>query len=144
MSPAAAASETGSPDDPIQTILVVEDEVLVRLPLAEYLRDCGFRVFEAATVAEAKAVLYANTPIDLVFSDVNLAEAEDGFALASWIRQNRPDVKVLLASGAASAAKKAGDLCMDGPMLSKPYEYTEVLRRIQTLIRNAVRGGSGQ
>lgn len=144
MSPAGAPSQTRSSDDPIQTILVVEDEVLVRLPLAEYLRDCGFRVFEAANVTEAKAVLNTNTPIDLVFSDVNLPEAEEGFELASWIRQNRPDVKVLLASGAASAAKKAGDLCMDGPMLSKPYAYTEVLRRIQTLIRKAGRGAASE
>jgi DNA-binding NtrC family response regulator len=54
MSPANAVPETGSGDESIQTILVVEDEVLIRLPLAEYLRDCGYRVFEASNVAEAK------------------------------------------------------------------------------------------
>jgi hypothetical protein len=54
MSPANAVPETRSGDESIQTILVVEDEVLIRLPLAEYLRDCGYRVFEASNVAEAR------------------------------------------------------------------------------------------
>jgi hypothetical protein len=48
MSPVLAAQETGSTDEPIQTILVVEDEVLIRLPLAEYLRECGYRVSRPA------------------------------------------------------------------------------------------------
>jgi hypothetical protein len=46
----------------------VEDEVLILLPLAEYLRDRGYPVFEASNVAEAKAVLDADTPVDLVFT----------------------------------------------------------------------------
>jgi CheY-like chemotaxis protein len=82
MPSAKAISVTGSADEPIHTILVVEDEVLIRLPLAEYLRDCGYRVFEASNVAEAKAVLDADTPVDLVFSDVNMPGNENGFALA--------------------------------------------------------------
>jgi CheY-like chemotaxis protein len=91
MSPASAAPEIGSGDESIQTILVVEDEVLIRLPLAEYLRECGYRVFEASNVAEAKAVLDADTPVDLVFSDVNMPGNENGFALAVWIRQRHPE-----------------------------------------------------
>ena len=94
MSPANAAPEIGSSDESIQTILVVEDEVLIRLPLAEYLRDCGYRVFEASNVAEAKAVLDADTPVDLVFSDVNMPGNENGFALAVWIRHDLPSMKL--------------------------------------------------
>jgi DNA-binding NtrC family response regulator len=81
--------------------------VLIRLPLAEYLRDCGYRVFEANNVAEAKAVLDADTPVDLVFSDVNMPGNENGFALALRIRQRHPDTKVILTSGIANAAEKA-------------------------------------
>ena len=57
----SASLQEQDPSATIRTILVVEDEVLVRMPLAEYLRDCGYRVFEAASVAEAKAVLDADT-----------------------------------------------------------------------------------
>ena len=139
MSPANAAPKIGSSDESIQTILVVEDEVLIRLPLAEYLRDCGYRVFEASNVAEAKAVLDADTPVDLVFSDVNMPGNENGFALAVWIRQRHPDTKVILTSGIANAAEKAESLCEDGPLLTKPYSYNVVLQRIQSLLRQAKR-----
>jgi DNA-binding response OmpR family regulator len=139
MSPANAAPEIGSHDESIETILVVEDEVLIRLPLAEYLRDCGYRVFEASNVAEAKAVLDADTPVDLVFSDVNMPGNENGFALAVWIRQLHPNTKVILTSGIANATEKAEGLCEDGPLLAKPYSQDVVLQRIQSLLRQAKR-----
>jgi DNA-binding NtrC family response regulator len=65
----------------------------------------GYRVFEGSNVAEAKAVLHADTPIDLVFSDVNMPGNPNGFALAVWIRQRHPNTKVLLTSGIAHAAE---------------------------------------
>ena len=68
--------------------------MLIRLPLAEYLRDCGYRVFEASNAAEAKAVVDADTPVDLVFSDVNMPGNENGFALAVWIRHDLPSMKL--------------------------------------------------
>ena len=62
MSGAANVSEAPETPDDIETILVVDDEVLIRMPIAEYLRDCGYRVVEAANGDEAIAVL---TAIDL-------------------------------------------------------------------------------
>ena len=134
-----AAVRRGS-DNSTHTILVVEDEVLIRTLVADLLRECGYQVFEAAGVAEAKAVLDADTPVDLVFTDVNLASEENGFMLASWIRQHHPGTQVLLTSGIAKATEKAGDLCESGPLLAKPYTANVVLQRIQTLLR---RGGQG-
>ena len=84
MPPLTTGSRSGSSDGPAHIILVVENDVLIRMPLAEYLRECGYRVFEAADVAEAKAVLNADTPVDLVFADANLPGEENGFMLASW------------------------------------------------------------
>jgi DNA-binding response OmpR family regulator len=130
-----AAVVGSSSDKSVQTILVVEDEVLIRMLVAEYLRECGYQVFEAARVAEAKAVLDADTPVDLVFTDVNLASEENGFMLASWVRQHHPGTQVLLTSGIANATEKAGDLCESGPLLAKPYTPNVVLQRIQTLLR---------
>lgn len=133
----SASLQEPDPSSIIRTILVVEDEVLVRMPLAEYLRECGYRVLEAASVVEAKAVLEADTPVDLVFSDVNLVGSENGFALASWVRQHHPITKVLLTSGVANASEKAGELCAHGPVLPKPYSYAVVLQRIEALLRQA-------
>jgi DNA-binding response OmpR family regulator len=119
---------------------LVEDEVLIRMLVAEYLRECGYQVFEAAGVAEAKAVLDADAPVDLVFTDVNLASEENGFMLASWVRQHYPGTQVLLTSGVANAIEKAGDLWESGPLLAKPYSHEQVLQRIQTLLRQARQG----
>ncbi len=119
----------------VPTILVVEDEVLVRLAIADYLRDCGYKVFEAGSVAEAKSVLNADAHVGLVFSDVQLPGGESGFDLAFWIRQRYPAVKVVLTSGLAGAADKARDICHEGPVVAKPYAHEAVLLRIQELLR---------
>ena len=121
--------------DALPTLLVVEDEVLVRLVIAEYLRDCGYKVIEASDVAEAKAVLEADTDVELVFSDVQMPGEGDGFALATWIRQHYPTVDVILTSGLPGAAEKARDLCHEGSLVAKPYDHGSILRRVQELSR---------
>jgi DNA-binding response OmpR family regulator len=111
-------------------ILLVEDDVLVRHPLAEYLRECGFFVLEAQDVAEAKSLLDAKTrPVDIVF-----VEGEAGFTLAAYVRAEHPGVEFLFAGSVAKATETAGELCEDGPALIKPYEHRFVLARIRRLL----------
>lgn len=137
---------TSEIEDERPVVLIVEDEVLVRMVVAEYLRDCGFMVIEAGSAKEAMALFKADIEIDAVFSDIQMPGEMDGFGLARWLRQHHPDVKVILTSGAASnAAQKAADLCHDGPLLPKPYDSEEVERRIRQLLatrdRNDKDGG---
>lgn len=138
-------SETTSPreaDADRPTVLLAESDVLIRAPLAAYLRDCGYRVLEAQSAAEAKALLNAGqTRVDLVFIDAGLAGAENGFALATWLRQTWPGLDVLLTAGVANAAQKAAEVCESGPMLAKPYSHEHVLARIQKLLHQAGRRG---
>jgi CheY-like chemotaxis protein len=66
-----------------ETVLVVEDEVLLRLSIAAYLRDCGYKVIEAADADEAVLVLkQPDLEIDVLFTDVEMAGDMDGFGLA--------------------------------------------------------------
>lgn len=125
-------SASGSP--PIETVLVVENDVLVRLAIAGYLRDCGYRVIEASSAGEATAVL-TNTDIvvDIVFSAVEIGGALDGFALSRWIRTARPGLDVILTGTIEKAAEEAGDLCEEGPHLKKPYEAQQVVDWIKKL-----------
>lgn len=123
------------------TILLFEDDVLVRMPLAEYLRDCGYRVLEAGHLAEAQALLTPRVRVDLVFARVKPGGKQNGFMLASWLRQHHPNTKLLLSSGIAKAAEQAGDLCAKGPHSAAPYEHGLVLRRIQSLLRQSRRAG---
>jgi DNA-binding response OmpR family regulator len=117
-----------------RVILVVEDESFIRVPLAEYLRDCGYRVFEVASVSEAKSVLNSATPVDLVFTDVNLVGEENGFMLANWVREHHPATKMLITSGVENAAEKAGEQCAASHFVAKPYSYSAVSQRIQALL----------
>jgi DNA-binding response OmpR family regulator len=120
--------------EPPHIILVVEDEVLIRMSVAEYLRDCGFQVFEAASGDEAIEILLAWAGnIDVVFSDVQMPGNTDGFALAHWIRANQPDIRVILTSGVSHAASRAEGLCLEGPVVPKPYDHAELLAKIGLL-----------
>src|ERR1700759_156180 len=85
-----------------KTILVVEDEVLVRMNIADHLREQGFIVLEAATADEARSVLLAGVQIDLVFSDIMMPGPLDGAGLADWLVAHNPDVPIILASGVES------------------------------------------
>ena len=123
-------------DEPVPppTILVVEDEILVRMVIAAYLRDCGFDVVEAGNAEEAVRVLEASIRVDIVFSDINMPGSLDGFGLAQWLRRERPGLKIILTSGAAQAVKDASDLCAHVPILAKPYDYAEVARQLRALL----------
>jgi DNA-binding response OmpR family regulator len=129
---------------PGHNLLVVDGDVLSRLVIAEYLRKCGYRVREAADFGEAKQALEAShVQTDVVLFDVHTpGGTTDGFALARWIREHHPDVKVILSSGAEWSAEIAGRLCESGPRLKKPYDPQHTVRRIkQLLAKNAPHSG---
>jgi len=120
---------------PPRIILIVEDEVLIRLVIADYLRHCGYRVVEAASAEEAKLVLEeGDLDVELVLSDVEMPGSMDGFGLARWVRENRPGIDVILAGTPSRAAAAAGSLCDAGPNLTKPYEPQTVVDRIRNLM----------
>src|SRR5262245_33046990 len=125
-------------------VLVVEDEVLIRMTISDYLRDCGYKVFEAANADEARTILQkADREIDLVLSDIEMPGSMDGFGLAQWVRKNRPGLDVILVGTTEGAADAAADLCEKGPMLAKPYEPQVLVDRVkQLLAKRARRGGS--
>ena len=121
-------------DDASQVVLVVEDEILIRMVIAEYLRSCGYRVIEAASADEALIVLqHKELEVDVVFSDIEMPGSMDGFELSKWLRTNRPNVDVILAGTVARASDAAADLCDSGPV-PKPYEPRIPAERIRQLL----------
>ena len=113
-------------------ILIVEPDVIVRLSLAEYLRDCHHLVFEVHCAEDALAIFESGRNVDIVLAEVQLPGAMSGFDLAKKLRAEHPAVGIILTSTAQGAAQKAGELCDDGP-IQKPYEPADVLRRINLL-----------
>jgi DNA-binding response OmpR family regulator len=118
------------------TILVVESEILVRQPLSQYLRDCGYSVIETASGEEARqAFSNGKLRIDVALIDVH-SPTESGFALSAWIRSHFPDVELMLAGTVAKALQSAGDLCDESPAAGKPADYKPVLDHIRRLLAN--------
>lgn len=115
-----------------RSVLVVEDEILVRLTIADHLRGAGYAIIEAANAAEAIAVFTSGEPVHIVFTDVQMPGAMDGLMLARWVREHHPGVQVLVTSGKGDAAVSCG--LSDGAFISKPYPLEAVATRIQSLL----------
>lgn len=123
------------PKERLPGILVVEDEVLIRLAICDYLRECGFKVYEAGSAAEAIEILeFDKAAIDLVFTDVRLPGETNGFGLAQWVRKNRPGLAIVITSGDAKQSEAAKELCENEPFFAKPYDVYRVVAQIRTLI----------
>ena len=116
------------------TILIVEDEVLARIVLAEHLRGCGYRVLEAGNAAEAIMVLESDYAVDILFTDIGLPGAMNGFALCAWARKHRSGIRIIVTSGLDRAAHEASDLCEEEPYLRKPYDPDSLVREIKRLL----------
>jgi len=125
------------PRPAIQTVLVVDDQVLVRMVIADALRDGGYHVIEAGSADEAMELLAQDAlSIDLVFSDIQMPGRIDGVDLARWLRSERPAVAVILTSGGpATAARHPSDEPPDWLMMDKPYSLSDVVSRVRGLLQ---------
>jgi CheY-like chemotaxis protein len=121
-----------------RSILVVEDEVLIRLHLAEELRDAGYTVVEAASGDEAITVLSSVDDIGLVLTDIRMPGDVDGLALANWTRSKFSSIKIVLVStevhGGTHQEFDAG--------FTKPVRFDDLLRCVQKLLPGAEQSGS--
>lgn len=121
-----------------RTVLVVEDDVLIRIAISEYLRHCGFRVIEVVSADEALSVFAeVNLQVDILFSDIEMPGSMNGFGLAKWVRENRPGVQTILTGSVKDAANAAGKVCEHGPHLEKPYQPQQVVEWIKRLRASA-------
>jgi CheY-like chemotaxis protein len=120
---------------PLERILLVEDEALVRLGLAEFLRECGYRVLEASDAKEASDILEYGPCVDLLISDVRMPGGVDGFELARRTKANCPEVQVIMMSGFPSEAERSSRGVTDGPILMKPYSRKQLLSRIEDALK---------
>ena len=122
------------------SILIVDADIVSRHAIADFLRHCGYAVVEAANTDEALIALSERTlSIDVIVCDIAAIGARSGFELATWVRQNRPELEVRLAGTLESAASTAAELCETGPHLARPYEPEAVVDYIKRLRAAAAR-----
>ena len=124
-------------DERVPALLIVEDEVLIRLSVADYLRDCGFKVFEAADAREALDILATETAVDLVFSDVQLPGGLSGLDVTRSLKEDEVLKAIPVIAVTAFAMKgddkKIRDAGCDAYM-PKPISAMRFLESIKGLL----------
>ena len=116
------------------SVLILDGDIVSRHVIADYLRLCAYLVVEAANTDEALIALGEQSlSIDVILCDVSALGSRSGFELGTWVRNNRPELEVRFAGGAAMAAQTAAELCESGPNLARPYEPEAVIDYIKQL-----------
>ena len=116
------------------TVLVVEDETLIRLLGSDTLRDEGFDVVTAASAAEAIAVLESGGRVDFVFTDVTMPGAMNGVGLANWIRVLRPGLPFAVTSGVPRLRLFELGLRDEDTYVAKPVDFAVLVRHIRSVV----------
>lgn len=122
-------TETRQPvhSEPI-TVLVVEDEALIRLAIVDEMEVAGFQVFEADSAAAAIAIIERHADIRMIFTDIDMPGTMDGLKLAAFVRDRWPPIKIIVTSGRFIPG--AGELPPGVPFVAKPYDFELVIRSI--------------
>jgi CheY-like chemotaxis protein len=112
-------------------VLVVEDEFLLRMNVAESIGDAGFDVVEAGDADEAIAILEVRADIHVVFTDIQMPGSMDGLTLARFVRGRWPPIKIVATSGFVNVSKD--DLPEGGRFVPKPYRPEYVVATLREL-----------
>ena len=114
---------------PRQTILVVEDEFMIRVDTAEVLAEEGLDVIEASDAEEALDVLATRRDVTVLFTDVNLP-GMDGLQLVRLVNRRWPEIRVIVTSGRVGADE------VPGLFIGKPYRPETVAETVRNLAAN--------
>ncbi len=118
-----------------ETILLVDDEPLIRMVGVEQLEELGYTVLEAADAASALRILNSNPNIDLLITDVGLPGGMNGRQLADAIRETRPELEILFVTGyAENAVLNHGHLAHGMHVMTKPFVMETFARRVRELL----------
>ncbi|HEV7636756.1 MAG TPA: response regulator [Bradyrhizobium sp.] len=105
-------------------VLIVEDELLLRMDAVDMITSAGFEAVEAANADAAIEILEARRDIAVVFTDIQMPGSMDGLKLARAVRGRWPPIKIVATSGHIRVAET--DLPEGGRFLPKPYSPTQV------------------
>lgn len=122
----------------MSSVLLVEDELLVREVAAEDLREAGFEVTPASDGDEALQLLRDGQRFDLLFTDIRMPGATDGWELARQAKELMPELKVVYATGLGEASD---DLEEDESYVRKPYNLKD-LEKVLSGLGFAISGSS--
>lgn len=111
-------------------VLVADDDALVRMIMAETLRDAGFDVVEASGGAEACRLVEDPDHVALIVTDLNMPDF-DGVAVANWARMHHPAVPILFVSGRPDLMQSVAD---PYHYLAKPFSMGQLAQAVGALL----------
>ena len=120
-------------------VLVVEDEMLLRMRAVDMVEDAGFTPLEAVDADEAVAILESRSDIALLFTDIQMPGSMDGLKLAHAVHERWPPIKIILVSGQLKLANI--DIPADSRFFGKPLEAREMIAEMQEHDRPRLKPG---
>src|SRR5438045_7943729 len=114
------------------TVLVVEDEMLLRMRAVDIVEDAGFTPLEAVNAEDALALLESRSDIDLLFTDIQMPGTMNGLKLAHAVHERWPSIKIILVSGQVTPDEK--DRPANSRFFGKPVEVQQMIAELQGMI----------
>lgn len=115
-----------------KSILVVEDDSLLRMAAVDLVEEAGYDVVEAADAVQAIAILQGDADIALVFSDIDMPGGMDGIRLVAFIHERWPRIQTILTSGKFATAPDS--LSADSLFFTKPYVESKLVEAFRKMI----------
>lgn len=116
----------------LPTVLIVEDEALIRMTVAEDLTDAGFRMIEAVNADEALSILEQSTDVRAIFTDIDMPGSCDGVNLAHIVRRRWPTIEILMTSGRRWPT--SAQLPTGIKFFPKPYSHDAIISTLMSMI----------
>ena len=114
------------------TLLVVEDEALIRMDVVDQLESEGFRVLEASTADEAISILGRDATVRIVLTDIDMPGSMDGLKLAAAVRDRWPPIQIIVMSGHRTV--EITDMPDGSVFFSKPYRHAIVMDSVNQML----------
>jgi two-component system, response regulator PdtaR len=129
---------TQVPDADHPTILVAEDDMLLRLHASELLEESGYTVVEAKSAEEALKIMEKRKDVRLLFTDIQMPPGCNGLELARRVHERWPNVLLVITSGQVQPSK--AEIADDGQFIRKPYRAEELLGKIDGVLKDGASG----
>ncbi len=123
---------SSAPPTSATNVLVVEDEMVLRMRAVDIVEDAGFTAVQAVNADEALAILKSRSDISLLFSDIQMPGSMDGLKLAHAVHDRWPSIKIILVSGQVKLSDT--DKPADSRFFGKPLEMKQMITELQAMV----------
>jgi two-component sensor histidine kinase/DNA-binding NarL/FixJ family response regulator len=116
----------------VPNVLIVEDEMMLRMRAVDIVQDAGFHSVEAVNADEAMAILESRSDISLLFTDIQMPGSMDGLKLAHTVHNRWPGIKIILVSGQVKPSE--AERPADSRFFGKPLGMQQMIAELQTMV----------